>query len=120
MSTTKLASRGWYHAMGKAIEQLHQDSFPHALIEVFHRAFTFNFAMIMIFPVDSIPTLVYEDTVSGLMKDKERLENYFDGIYLLDPLYQVATQHPNAGLYSLKEVTSDDFSRSGGSRHVDA
>jgi DNA-binding CsgD family transcriptional regulator len=68
--------------------------------------------MIMIFPTDSIPKLVYEEAVSGLMEGKGQAENYFDGIYLLDPLYQVAMQQPNAGLYSLKEVTPDNFYRS--------
>ncbi len=112
MSTTKLASRGWYHAMGKAIEQLHQDSFPAALLEAFQRAFTFDTSLILIFPTDSIPILVHQQDAAGLMEKKGQVGDYFDGIYLLDPLYQVAMLQPDAGLYSLKEVTPDNFYRS--------
>jgi DNA-binding CsgD family transcriptional regulator len=112
MGTTKLTSRGWYHAMGKATEQLHQDSFPQALMEVFHRAFTFDFSMIMIYLTDSAPKVVFEERVSGLVDKKGQMRYYLDGLYLLDPLYQVAIQQPDAGLYSLKDVTPDNFYRS--------
>ncbi|RLA15828.1 MAG: hypothetical protein DRQ59_00450 [Gammaproteobacteria bacterium] len=112
MSTIKLASRGLYHAMGKATEQLHQDNFPRALMEVFHRGFTYDSTMIMVFPANSMPKLVYEESIPGLVEKKGKTRYYLDGIYLLDPLYQLATQQPSAGLYSLKEVTPADFYRS--------
>jgi len=112
MSVTKLASPGVYHAMGKATEQLHQESFPHALMEVFRRAITYDHSMILIYPIDSIPKRIYEDNISELTEKKGRLRYYVDGMYLLDPLYQFILQQPNLGFYSLREIAPDNFFRS--------
>jgi len=112
MSVTKLASRGVYHAMGKATEQLHQENFPHALMEVFRRAITYDYSMILIYPIDSIPQRIYEDNISELTEKKGRMRYYVDGMYLLDPLYQLILQQPDPGFYSLREIAPDNFYRS--------
>ena len=112
MSTVKLASRGWYHAMGIATEQLHQEGFPRALMDAFQRAFTYDASVMLIYPKDSMPTLIYEEDISGVIEKQGAISYYLEGIYLLDPFYQKAMQQPDPGLYSLKDVAPDHFYRS--------
>ncbi len=112
MSITKLASRGWYHAMGNATEKLHQEDFPRALVEALQRVFTFDCVLILIYPVDSIPVLVYEEDFPNILEKRGEIAYYLEGIYLLDPFYQLAMKQPDPGLYLLKEVAPDHFHRS--------
>ncbi|WP_428775107.1 helix-turn-helix transcriptional regulator [Vibrio sp.] len=112
MSIIKLASRGWYHSIGNVTEQLHQSGFPQALIQAFQRAFTFDSALILIYRQDSVPEVVIEQDISGRIEKKGEMRYYVDGIYLLDPFYQLAMQQPQPGLYTLKDVAPDHFMRS--------
>ncbi len=112
MSVNKLASRGLYHVMGKATEQLHQESFPQALMQVFRCAMTYDHSMILFYPIDSIPEIIHEDNVSELTEKMGQMRFYVDGMYLLDPLYQFILQQPDPGFYSLREIAPDNFFRS--------
>lgn len=112
MSTVKLASRGWYYTIGKATELLHQEGFPRALLDAFQRAFTYDVAVILIYPTDSIPLLILEEDFSGIIETKGAMHHYLEGIYLLDPFYQISMQQPEPGLYSLKDIAPDHFQRS--------
>lgn len=112
MSINKLTSRGWYHSLGKVTEQLHREGFPHALMRAFQCVFTFDSLLILIYPENSIPEVVLEEDLTGMIETRGQMKCYVDGIYLLDPFYQLAMQHPDPGLYSLKDVAPDHFLRS--------
>ncbi len=112
MSTTKLTSTGWYRAIGVATEQLHGEQFPSALMDVFHHAFTYDYVLIMVFPADDLPELIYENDLSGLGSMKGGVQNYLDGMYLLDPLFHFINRQPEGGFYPLRELVPDGFFRS--------
>ncbi|MEH6577923.1 MAG: helix-turn-helix transcriptional regulator [Amphritea sp.] len=111
MDKIKLASRKWYQAMGQATELLGKPGFPDAMMAALSRVINYDGAAILLYPPEGVPIMYHESDLTGGISERGEMKYYLRGMYLLDPFYLKSGVVTEGGLWMLKEVAPDHFTR---------
>lgn len=105
-----LASRQWYESLAHLVTNSGQEEFHPQLIAILKQITPFEHTVILAYPDGARPVHVYNDLPEEQIAPS--LETYFNGAYLLDPLYNACQNHLEEGHYRLRQLAPDEFYKS--------
>lgn len=102
-----MISPEWYQSLAKLVTYIGDDAFCERLAECCQTLTGYDSTVIIAFMTNQKPRLLF----SNLSERDEAptLGHYFDGAYLLDPLYILYREQAPDGIYRLKEVAPEEF-----------
>ena len=105
-----IASHGWYERLATILRASSKDKGMLELIGELTERLSVDSTLILRFPNNSAPQLIY-----GKYRSKERktkIEEYMSGHYALDPFYLRIDECNEAGMMSLREIIEESFGSS--------
>lgn len=104
-----LASGDWYKLLAELVDSIGSDEFCLRLADALESATGYNSTLILAFPANGRPCLVYSDLLEA---DHPPITgSYFDGAYLLDPFY-THYREGHTGVFRLADIAPEDFFKS--------
>ena len=96
VAKNRLLTRQWYDSLAHLVAHTGDDKFHLLLISILKQITPFEHTVIIAYPDGARPIHVYNDLPEEQIKPS--LETYFNGAYLLDPLYDACQSNvPSAG-----------------------
>jgi DNA-binding CsgD family transcriptional regulator len=105
-----LLTRQWYESLAHLGVHIGDERFHSLLIAILKQITPFEHTVIIAYPDAARPIHVYNDLPEEQIKPS--LELYFNGAYLLDPLYNACQNHLEEGYYRLRQLAPDEFYKS--------
>ena len=105
-----IASRQWYESLAHLVVCSGQEEFHPLLISILKQITPFEHTVILAYPDSARPIHVYNDLPEEQIAPS--LDTYFNGAYLLDPLYSACQNHLEEGYYRLRQLAPDEFYKS--------
>jgi len=109
-SKEAIASHGWYERLATILQASSKGKGTLELIAELTERLSVDSTLILRFPSNSAPQLIY-----GKYRSKERrtkIEEYMSGHYALDPFYLRIDECNEAGVMSLREMIEESFGSS--------
>ncbi|MFJ2336152.1 LuxR C-terminal-related transcriptional regulator [Pseudomonas protegens] len=97
----------WHDAVGRVIETLDRDNFWSALVRLLQHYVPVDNWVVLVFS-GGRPRLLAESPATDGEADS-LFQDYLKGLYLLDPFYIHAREHPRSGLFRLQDVAPECF-----------
>ena len=101
----------WNQALAQAVEQLDTPESLESLIKAIRGVVDIGAVLLVVEKRGKAPVLLFE---SGVPDSHRRLyiDEYFAGIYLLDPFCMAVEDGLEPGFYHLADIAPDDFRQS--------
>ena len=97
--------------LAKAIKSINQDGFPDRIADWLHEAVRYDNFVIIAYFQNEPPKSLFERILEPRVL--ENFENsYVKGAYLVDPYHELHVNKAPKGVYRLKDIAPDQFSRS--------
>ncbi|MGO4852205.1 helix-turn-helix transcriptional regulator [Phaeovulum sp. W22_SRMD_FR3] len=105
--TKKIQMADWFSAGARVVEALGKPEFARVLTEAMRRVVPFEFTVIFAYPSDRRPLDLYDDFPEA--KRRVMIDDYQEGPYLLDPLYQHSAAPTASRVVRLRDLAPDRF-----------
>ncbi|KRW58562.1 helix-turn-helix transcriptional regulator [Pseudomonas sp. TTU2014-080ASC] len=102
---------GMHAGLGRTVSQLGAESFWRQLILLLQQCLPFDNALAIFYPQDGAP-LALEEYDAQPSSEPASMLVYLNGLYLLDPFFQICREGCASGVYRLEEVAPDHFRQS--------
>ncbi|WP_417809518.1 response regulator transcription factor [Thioclava sp.] len=105
--TKKLQMSDWFTASAEVMKALGTDAFAQVMTGAMRRVVPFEFTVIFAYAHDSRPLDLYDDFPES--KRRIMVDDYQEGPYLLDPLYQHSAAPTVSRVVRLRDLAPDRF-----------
>lgn len=102
--------------VAQAIERFDHTDGPYILLDAINRIMPFNLAMSAVYRKDTAPVYI-ADTFKNIQA-KRALEHYFEGTYILNPVYNAYLGGLKTGIYRITELAPDAYFSSDHYKHL--